>query len=47
MNKQRKLCECGMLIKGISEKHLKDCMKTHKTGRRHKEQMEFKSKENK
>jgi len=39
---QREICECGLLIKGISEKHLKFQMQTHKRGKKHKELMKFK-----
>lgn len=31
------ICECGMTIKGTSEKHLSTNLKEHKKSKRHKE----------
>ena len=31
------ICECGMLVTGISEKHLKLNIKNHKKSKKHKE----------
>jgi len=40
-------CECGALISGSSEKHIKGLLKIHKTSRKHKELMEIKHNGNK
>ena len=39
------ICECGMLIKGTTKKHLEYNLKMHKRGNKHKEIMLIKSKE--
>jgi len=39
---EKEICECGLLIRGISKKHLKFQMQTHKRGKKHKELMQFK-----
>ena len=39
---EREVCECGLLIRGISKRHLKFNLGTHKRGKKHKELMEFK-----
>lgn len=36
------ICECGMLVKGTSKKHLKQNLKAHKEGNKHKELMKIK-----
>ena len=36
------ICECGMLVKGISKAHLKAMMKAHKKSKLHKQIMENK-----
>ena len=41
-SKAIKRCVCGALIKGLSEKHIKELMKIHKKSKRHKELMEIK-----
>jgi len=39
----KKLCdECGAIVKGTSEKHLKANMRLHKFGKNHKEILELK-----
>jgi len=44
----KKLCdECGALVSGTSEKHLKANMILHKRGKNHKAIMEMKKLENK
>lgn len=44
----KQLCnECGAIVKGTSEKHLKANMKLHKRGKNHKEIMEIKNREKK
>lgn len=35
-------CECGDLIRGVTENQLRHNMKTHKESRRHKTNMELK-----
>ena len=46
MDSFKKLCdECGALVKGTSEKHLKGNMKLHKRGKNHREIMLIKNKE--
>ena len=39
---EKKICECGMLVKGTSEKHLKSNLQSHKRSKKHKELMELK-----
>jgi len=36
------ICECGMLVKGTSQKHLAANMEKHKRGKRHKELLKLK-----
>ena len=44
----KRLCdECGAIVKGTSEKHLKANMKLHKRGKNHKEIMLLKKEEEK
>jgi len=48
MSEFKKLCdECGAIVKGTSEKHLKANMKLHKRGKNHKAIMELKKEEKK
>ena len=42
-----KICECGMLIKGTSIKHLQSNLKRHKQGNKHKNIMKIKEEEKK
>ena len=37
----KRVCVCGMLVKGISEKHCKANMVNHKHSKKHKELMEI------
>lgn len=37
-------CECGIIIEGFSEKHLRGNMKIHKTSGNHKTLLELKRK---
>ncbi len=39
---ERKICECGMLIKGTSKKHLESNLNMHLKGNKHKELMKLK-----
>ena len=36
------LCECGMIVKGTTKKHLKENLKKHVKGKKHKELQKFK-----
>lgn len=33
-------CECGMIVRGKTPKHVKACLKYHKKSTKHKEQLE-------
>ena len=39
---ESKICDCGMLIKGISPKQLETNLKSHKRGNKHKDIIKFK-----
>ena len=46
MNKKEILkCDCGEIVKGINEKHLKYTFRIHKTSKKHKERIDFIAKE--
>lgn len=42
INKNTIKCECGMIVKGTSEKHTKSNLKNHKKSKLHKKLMEGK-----
>lgn len=39
---EQKRCECGMLICGVSDKHLKSNLQGHRAGNKHKRFMKLK-----
>jgi len=40
MEVKQVLCECGIIVKGLSKEVLRMNLLTHKKGRKHKEQMQ-------
>jgi hypothetical protein len=38
---EKEICECGMLIRGSSKKHLASNLKSHKRGNKHKDIMKI------
>ncbi len=44
---EKRVCDCGMLVKGISEKHLEVNIRNHKKSKKHKELMKIKEEKKK
>ena len=45
LKKKEVICECGILVRGISEDHLKANLKLHKKSKLHKQLIENKNKQ--